>query len=387
MDSSVLILPPWSPGSLGDEAILTAAAVELRARGVKEIGVIPYKPDDNWKHLGPVTQTLSMEGYFDHGSWRDRFYFARLVSRYEHFYVFGTDLLDGFYSEENAVRRIALAALAARTGAQTTLASFSYNRRPAPASIAALRGLPSGVRLRSRDPVSCDRLTQHLERPVELVADVAFLLDPAKDSETVSLVSRWTCLQRNAGRTVIGINVNHLVLKQIAGLEPEELVQVFASAMAELFLRCDPLSFLLIPHDTRGKVSDVSLAKALLETVPPEIKPYCLQVPTPCRAVEIKAICAEIDIVLSGKMHLAIACLGQGTPVACITYQDKFEGLFKHFELDGLTIAPEQALQPGNLAKFLMPLVERREDIRRHIQSRLPQIQRLAQANFKQIMG
>jgi polysaccharide pyruvyl transferase WcaK-like protein len=125
--------------------------------------------------------------------------------------------------------------------------------------------------------------------------------------------------------------VNHLLLSQIAGLELETLVQVFAATLTELFSQCGPLSFLLIPHDVRGKVSDVSLAKALLESILPEIKPYCMQVPAPCRAAEIKAICADIDIVLSGKMHLAIACLGQGTPVACVTYQDKFEGLFKHF--------------------------------------------------------
>ena len=81
-------------------------------------------------------------------------------------------------------------------------------------------------------------------------------------------------------------------------------------------------------------------------------------------------------------MHVSIACLGQGTPVACITYQGKFEGLFRHFELEGMTIEPSQAFQAGSLVKFLMPLIEKRDDISKHIQLKLPQIQQLAQANL-----
>jgi polysaccharide pyruvyl transferase WcaK-like protein len=81
-------------------------------------------------------------------------------------------------------------------------------------------------------------------------------------------------------------------------------------------------------------------------------------------------------------MHLAIACLGQGTPVACVTYQGKFEGLFRHFELDGMTIEPEQAFQPEGLVKFLMPLIEKRKDISKQVQLKLPQVQQLAQVNF-----
>lgn len=91
----------------------------------------------------------------------------------------------------------------------------------------------------------------------------------------------------------------------------------------------------------------------------------------------------ELDLVLSGKMHLAIACLGQATPVACISYQDKFEGLFQQFDLENMIIEPTEAFQPGRLADFLWPLIEKRKEIRHHIQLKLPYIQQLAQANFE----
>jgi polysaccharide pyruvyl transferase WcaK-like protein len=381
-DSSALILPPYSPGSLGDEAVLTTAVKQLTAHGMKRIGLISYRSDDDWQHLA-ASEILVMEDYFSFGAWKDRFRFARAVSRYDRFYLFGTDVMDGFYGDEDTVRRIALVALAAETGARATVAGFSFNERPTPASVKALRELPSSVRLCSRDPISYERVTQHLQRPVALVADIAFLLEPAPDSKRVAFVLPWICEQKSNHRTIVGINVNHLLLRQVPGLEPERIVQAHASAMVELYSKCDHLSFLMVPHDTRETINDATLASAVLEALPSEMAPHCLQVPTPCRAAEIKAICAELDIVLSGKMHLAIACLGQGTPVACITYQGKFEGLFQHFELDGMTITPEQALRPGKLSEFFLPLIEKRENLRRHIQSQLPRIQALARANLE----
>ncbi|TLN28532.1 glycosyl transferase family 1, partial [bacterium] len=109
--------------------------------------------------------------------------------------------------------------------------------------------------------------------------------------------------------------------------------------------------------------------------------------PSSIHAAEIKAICGQLDLALSGRMHMAIACLGQGTPVACITYQGKFEGLYRHFELDGLTIDPVTATQPGRLAAFFLPVIDRREAIRRQIQSQLPKVRVLAAENFRLAQG
>ena len=101
-----------------------------------------------------------------------------------------------------------------------------------------------------------------------------------------------------------------------------------------------------------------------------------------CRAAEVQALCAELDIVLSGRMHCAIACLSQGTPVACITYQDKFEGLFEHFGLQGMTIDPEVSLRSGKLLEFFLPIYQNRDNLRKQIEARLPAVRQLAEANF-----
>jgi len=81
-------------------------------------------------------------------------------------------------------------------------------------------------------------------------------------------------------------------------------------------------------------------------------------------------------------MHLAIAALGSGTPVLSITYQDKFEGLYQHFELSvEHTLQAEECLGDGFCAKLDAALAQRHVN-RARIAARLPQVQALAERNL-----
>jgi polysaccharide pyruvyl transferase WcaK-like protein len=155
-------------------------------------------------------------------------------------------------------------------------------------------------------------------------------------------------------------------------------VNAYAAAMREIIQQVPNLSFLLTPHDIRGRVSDVMLAEAIYAAVDDSLQNHCLIIPTPCKPAEIKAMVAGLDFVLSGKMHLAIACLGQGVPVVCVAYQDKFEGLFQHFELDGLTIQPQDVVMPGKLSEFFIYHYQQREQIAVRVQQKLPAVRELA---------
>lgn len=381
--ASALFLPPDDPGSLGDEAMLAAGMKRLAEQGIKRIGIVNLKSNVRWENLDLVTDTINLRGHFAYHSWKDRFRFVQMVSRYDRFYCIGADVMDGFYSERRTLRFIELVALAAKTGASATILGFSFNEQPTPNSVQALANLPASVRLCSRDPVSYQRLTHHLQRRVDLVADVAFLLDLAQeDSELAIGVSKWVRQQQELGRLVVGVNANSLHLKSLPQFGCDDLIRLYADALVELFSSHPTISFLMIPHDFRGKESDVSLASAILERLPIHMNSYCMKVPTPCSAAEIKFMCADLNLVFTGRMHLAIACLGQGVPVAGVTYQGKFEGLFNHFALQGMTIAPEKAFQPGALANFLAAIIAKREDIRQQIQSRLENVKALAALNL-----
>jgi polysaccharide pyruvyl transferase WcaK-like protein len=229
-----------------------------------------------------------------------------------------------------------------------------------------------------RDPLTQQRLINFLQRPVDLVADVAFLLEPAPDTEKSQRVFGWVDRERSAGRVVIGINANHILLEQVKGLTSERLVNAYSAAMTEIVQRYPNASFLMVPHDIRGEVSDVMLAEAIYAAVAEEVRSHCMVVPTPCKPSEIKAMVSRLDFVLSGKMHLAIACLGQGVPVICVAYQDKFEGLFQHFEMEGLTIQPQDVVIPGKLSAFFIEKYEQREALAAQVQRRLPAVRALA---------
>jgi polysaccharide pyruvyl transferase WcaK-like protein len=290
--------------------------------------------------------------------------------------------MDGFYSDTTTLRLIELVKLAAKTGVDATILGFSFNEQPTPDAVRALCDLPASVKLCCRDALSHQRLTHHLQRPAEFVADVALLLEPAQDSELAMGVTKWVGQQRDLGRTIVGINANSLHLKSLPQLKFEDLIQLYADALVELFSNHLEISFLMIPHDLRDKESDVLTSAAILERLPTSMSCYCMKVPTPCRAAEIKFICADLDLVFTGRMHLAIAALGQGVPVAGVTYQGKFEGLFDHFNLQGMTITPEKALQPGAIASFLTDIIARREELRQTVQINLPKVQALSALNF-----
>ncbi|MEQ9553972.1 MAG: polysaccharide pyruvyl transferase family protein [Coleofasciculus sp. G3-WIS-01] len=357
--------------------MMNATVAYLKQKGLNKISLISYKPDREWQGLEKIDDTVEMENYFsydDSRALKSLLRFIPIASQYERFYCLGADMMDGAYYEAFNCKMLRLVSLAAEMGVNSAVLGFSFNEKPTLASIEALRHLPPSVRLCARDPVSQKRLTYHLNRPIELVADLAFMLKPIVDSEIVLKMYNWINDQHDKGRIVIGINPKN-----------PKLSEVYVKTINTLFSENEKLSFMIIPHDFREYkgISDVVLSDNILNEVTPEIKPYCIQLPTPCQAAEIKAIVAKLDFVLSGRMHLAIACLGQGTPVACITYQGKFEGLFEHFALEGMTIEPETIFKRGTLTQFLITRIDSREEIRQHIQSKLPKIQQLSCANFK----
>lgn len=384
-NGSVLILPPAALGSLGDEAMVAASIEYLRDKqDVRHVGLVAYGTVRDWENFGPIPG-VELRHHAFRGFWKAMFRFASVVTRYDRFYCLGADVLDGYYSENSTLQRLSLVSLAAKTGVKTSVLGFSFNEKPAPAAIEALRKLPKDVRLCARDPVSHGRLVHHLQRPVDLVADLAFLLCPDEKSTASSAVLQWIGEQRAKGQTIIGVNANYKLVQNLETQELDRLTQVYVDTLVELHSKNAQFSFVLIPHDFRhieGEVNDIELAQAIMSALPADMQPYCSQMPTPCSAAEIKGVCGSLDLVISGRMHLAIACLGQGIPAACITYQGKFEGLFRHFELDGMLIEPEKAVQPETLVQFVMPLIEQIESLREHVRSKLPKVQKLSQTNF-----
>ncbi len=188
----------------------------------------------------------------------------------------------------------------------------------------------------------------------------------------------------------MGINIHILLLKKLEGVAANDLVQVLAETIIKLHQDNQQLSFIFLPHDRRkiNGFNDDILSKKVMESLPDEVASSCFKIPFPCLAREMKAIVKHIDCVLTGRMHLGITCLGQGTPIACITYQGKFQGLYQHFNLEPLFIEPKKLFVPNQneLVELVHKLIAQRQSLQEQVISKLDEFKELSQDNFTSII-
>ncbi|MDJ0516922.1 MAG: polysaccharide pyruvyl transferase family protein [Trichodesmium sp. MO_231.B1] len=392
LPNSAIILPPAAPGSLGDEAMVCASIDYLSQQGIENISLIEHTHKQTYPV--DVIENINVRNFFMYQSWykfiASFIYVGWKVNQYERFYALGADVMDGYYSNYYTFKTVKIAEIASFIGCSTGILGFSCNRQPTNISKQLLSALPSSVRLNARDKISYQRLIDSIYHPINLVADLAFLLKPVEQSDKLARVLEWVNSQKSQNKIVLGINIHILLLKKLEGITANDLVQVLAETITKLHQDNSQLSFIFLPHDRRkiNGFNDNFLSKKVIESLPSEVASSCFKIPFPCLAREIKAIVKHIDCVLTGRMHLGIACLGQGTPIACITYQGKFQGLYQHFNLEPLFIEPKKLFVPNQneLVELVHKLIEQRQSLHEQIISKLDDVKELSQANFTSII-
>lgn len=379
---SVLILPPSTlPGSLGDEAMLGVIIERLRKKGYTRLAMIRTGRDNPVPPSFPIDVYFDLERYFRHETPWDLFRFLREARRYEVIIGLGADVIDGGYGKIHATRLIGLLAAVAETGVPARFTGFSFSETPSPDCVQALSRLPPHVGLCVRDTLSYARLSRLLHRPLIQVADLAFLLS-AGDSEAVDQVRKWCLAAKAEGRLVMGINANAFAGEACSPAGQERLVKWMVATMTEL-VTCQPhLVFVMIPHDFRGAYSDLVVAEVIVKNLPEALQRRVMIVAGNFSAREAKAVCRLMDFMLTGRMHLAIACLSQAIPVAGMTYQSKFEGLFQMCGVEDMTFSPKCVAEGRSIVPQLDAWIRKREEIAAKIQGRLPEMIKLAESNF-----
>lgn len=364
----VALLCPTGAGSLGDQAMIDSAVGYLAGRGLTGTIVLPHAP--KIRHGARVRA--------DHGPVAQVVGVGRTLWRASHVAYIGADVLDGVYGGGPSLKRLKTLALAHRMRRRTRVFGSSWSKTPAPSVVDFLRRA-SWLDICARDPISADRMENALDRPVRLVADLAFLLEPAADGDTARETVQWCRSRRAAGDTVLGVNLSGHTIRTL----PEGAIKAIA-VQIEAWLSADPArSCVLLPHDTRpGMVGDGVALDRLFAALPSDLNARIRYPRAAMHTWELKAIAGEVNLILTGRMHLAIAALGQGVPPLCIVYQGKFEGLMAHFELDGLTLDPQEVMRGGALGGRLEKTTARAADLGAYIRSRLPTIRNLALDNF-----
>lgn len=372
-------------GSLGDQAMFMVAMQELRAAGYKKVTLlVKEKPSKQRLDLPQMAdRVLNPEHYFSE-SFIDSIRFQRNFLSNSGCFIIGADMMDGHYSATDSLKKIRLLQLANSLGLSTKVFGFSFNESPDESVVSALKSLPEAVQLLARDPVSHRRLENTLKRPIRLVADLAFLLQPDTSGESAKSTLDWIRYQRSQGARIIGINANALLARGNFD-DPLPIAAGLARAIRELHQMHSDLRFVLIPHDFRWHFNDAMLNRITYEIASIDgntLSEHIFTMPSPCFASEVKAVCGELDLAITGRMHLAIACLGQGTPAICIGYQGKMEGLFEHFELPDMVISPTKAFTSRDLVDLANHKLARATELREQIYKRLPYVLALAELNF-----
>ena len=319
-EPSLVLVPcdPWTViGSRGDEAMIYAVLQNFRkCHPNGKITVVTANASAaNSEDCQRMQRDFNLA--YVH-AWRPRLQIWNIVRAVRHarateVFVLGADCMDGHYSPHTSTILFAVADLACWLELKTRLTGFSWNEHPHPRAVAAAKKTTTALEILIRDPDSFDRMKSILPR-ARLVADTAFCLEPLFSDRVRAVLAQMES-DRKAGRYVLGVNLN-------------PMLKVDVASVAQALNAQSNISVYLIPHDYRsgGDLAELGKLEPLL-TVPHRLLFDIYS------AAELKALTSGLDALFTSRMHLGIAALGMGKPIAAFAYQGKFSGLFKCFGL------------------------------------------------------
>ncbi|WP_428243551.1 polysaccharide pyruvyl transferase family protein [Gynuella sp.] len=382
----IAVLPAAAPpGGLGDEALVKGLISYYEPLGYKVVP-IAFSNNDHWdylpKSLGVLPQNIS--------EWEN---LSDLLTSVEWLYVIGADVMDGGYGIANTANRLKLVAATKALGIGATITGFSFNNRCPKILIDLFKKLPDDTAICLRDPESKKRFENLVKRQTTQVADLAFHMKPATEKIQASNTYKWLATRKHEqSRKLLGLNLcPHIADDNYSKQDPQSLanlVELYEQGAATFLASQSQYDILLIPHDYRGMLSDLNLSLILANRLQRQFGKDRVQVVDEwVNADEIKAFAAEMDIVFTGRMHLAIASISMGTPVACFTYQNKFEGLFKLVDLDMTLLASVRQTSPNDFHNMLLNLATNAKDLQQKILVSREKLENLSSQNFAHHIG
>lgn len=375
---------PWTlVGAKGDEAMIQSVVMQLKAVSPDlEVGILTATPvaTDAARALGYLALEV-WDGGIAAMSQAVRDFNADSMA------VLGADCMDGYYNPMTTLTMLAVADLAARSGVRVSLLGFSFNDKPDQRLKAVFDGLSERVAINVRDDISFERFQSFSRARAQLVADSAFKLLPTLESAVVHNLAQWVRQQHAHGRNVIGFNAHPMLLGEPGEAELKQLIDQIAQSL-EQFMASHDAGVAFISHDYRGAIGDDVCLAPLFSRLSTKFPGRLYYDETRCSAAELKAVAGTVDGVVTGRMHLAIAALGMGVPIAALTYQDKFQGLMRHFELpQALLLAPEKLRSPDILAKLLGTFYVEMATHREQVANKLAGVKRLSESNVRTLIA
>lgn len=376
------------PGSLGDDALVTVSVLRLLEMG-KEVLLAETNIRHRWPSLEGKKYTRYKIASVDcHEPVQniknilDRLKLGNLLKPGADIFFIGADVLDGAYSLKGSINRLNIISWFSKAGFPVTVLGTSINPNVPVLISRKIKALSPVIRFCLRDPVSLRRYHKIAGRNGILTADIAFLLSPDPVESLSADFRDFIVSERGQGRKILALNCSS---HTFIGLNNDERNKAFNSIALALIQKIQQgLAVVYIPHDFRSFVveNDLVIGQKIKERLPADIADHYHLISEATHASQIKAMVSQTDFALTGRMHLAIAALGSCIPTACVVYQGKFEGLFEHFEIKGLSIEGLQLIIPGAFQSLLEELISRHEKLISPLRLKLPQVLKYARLNF-----
>lgn len=304
--------------------------------------------------------------------------FRKLASDFSDVYLVGADCLDGAYWRRQTIQLLRFISIAGIVGCHARILGFSYNGTKDTMIRQELAKASSYCTLCVRDRISLDRLSQFVPHNIRLVADLAFPVDttvlpvPVSDIPLHDTLKNW----KNEGAVILAINICGWHWE-----DPNCYLNRFSSYLVGLAKENPSIHYLFLPHDNReGRISDCHTLSLLYDKLGAyhERILFCESLES---GVQAKQLVRHADVLISGRMHLAIAALSQSVPTVSLVYQGKFEGLYEHYKFE-----KKYYFEPDDLQRIFEAVSEvllNRDALSRHIASGNKDIFRLSEKNFE----
>lgn len=234
-------------------------------------------------------------------------------------------------------------------------------------------------------------LDNHQDGKVRSTPDVAFVLDPRRPpNQEIDALERI----RTSNRILVGLNISGLL--SCCGNAKDNVFELKADYLAlsnliiKFLMEREDTAILLVPHSGTLPESDSSPPRKMRKKGYREMSDAvaCVEIYEQFSTKysnrmflvrgrydqnETKYIIGLCDFFIGARMHACIAALSQGIPAVGIAYSKKFYGVFESIGLADCVVDARELDEREALEK-IETILERRNQIRKHLQDVIPQV-------------
>lgn len=327
----VVIIPGDAVGNKGDEAMLRGALNLFSDREVKIL--TPRR--EVWKGWMLDRNLVYQEEYVELEALKNHFFEAT------HLVIIGAEILDGVCGAKDSLYRLEAAERVLELGGRVDVFSAFFGATASKKVVDKIKEIGGKISYHFREKMSLENFEKQTGLKGQYFPDLAFLCERTLTDKTKDIIEQIQ-RKKEANSIVIGLNFSEQVCRgffdEISVAQRKEYVSNTIDLIAETVQ--NPY-FVLISHDIREReeyYSDDSYAKWAAEYIVGKYSSdiFCLT-DNYMQETEILSIIPQMDVVVSGRMHLAIAAIRSGViPIAYVSdnrsdslrNSEKFNGMF-----------------------------------------------------------